>query len=506
MTIVDQLIVPLSTGNRPLVSIIIFNYALSTLANCLDTIFAQTRINNFEVVICDDHTTDGSWEIANAYMRKYPDKITLSRSQTALGPSWSEGKITLQMVRGKYYVSLTTDHPFDAEYATRIITILESDPLFAHSYIGRTKEYLPKLPSDWHSEIKSSSPLVSICVYNYQYGRYLNQCLESIKTQTYQNIEICFSDNASSDDSWQIALDFSQHYTKRMSLTRNRNNLGPQCNQDNTMFDALGKYMLFLCSDDAMKPDFIERCVTLLERHPDAAFAMVHRDIIDEMNHISYEPPFYNQTCLIPGNEQTAVYMMTSVNPSISQVFYLRKKFSEGYKNHKKTSLNSRWFDARIHDFNLCCDYSMIYINEPLLLNRVHPMSEGSLLADKILQCICEYSLVHQFADKAASVGFLKTAGRLGEAVEKISQLCLRYCARFLLQNEEATARQYLHLAEAIFPDLVEDEICQKLSCYLESPGAETTREDIVEIINSRANLLARAISYPPPPGSVALD
>lgn len=501
MTIRDQLTDLPRAGTRPLVSIVIYNYAVDMLPCCLDNIFAQTRIRNFEVVICDDHSADGSWESANAYMRRYPDQITLSRSQVSLGPTWSESKIALQMVRGKYYVSLTVDRPFDPNYAGQIIAILESDPLFIHSYIGKTKEYRPNpIPYKPSPEMKrSTQPLVSICVYNYQYGRYLSQCLESVKAQTYQNIELCFSDNASTDDSWEIALDFSKQYSKHMSLTRNRNNFGAQCNQDNTMFDALGKYMLFLCSDDAIKPDFIERCVTLLERFPDAAFAMVHRDIIDDKNEVTHEPPFYDEACLIPGDEQTAVYMMTSVNPSISQCLYLREKFHE--KNMIGTH-NSRWFGARILDFNLCCDYPMIYINEPLLLNRVHSMSEGSLLADNLLQCMGEYSLVHQFADKATSMGHLKTAARLEEAIEKISKLCLRYCARFLLQNDEATARQYLRLAEAIFHEVADDEVYRKLSSYWDASEV-AARAGIVEIINSEANLSRRAVSYRTPPGSI---
>jgi glycosyltransferase involved in cell wall biosynthesis len=434
-------------------------------------------------------------------MRSFPGRITLSRSQASLGAAWSESKIALQMVRGKYHVSLTLDRPFDPDYVAQIISILESDSLFVHSYIGKTKEYranpAPYKPSP---EMKrTTTPLVSICVYNYQYGRYLSQCLESVKAQTYPNIELCFSDNASTDDSWDIALEFSKHYPKRMSLVRNRENFGAGCNQDNTMFDALGKYMFFLCSDDAMKPDFIERCVTRLEKFPDAAFAMVHRDIIDDKGEVTVEPSFYDQTCLIPGEEQTAVYMMTSVNPSISQCLYRREKFHE--KNMIGTH-NSRWFGARILDFNLCCDYPMIYINEPLLINRVHAASEGAMLADNLLQCMGEYSLVHQFADKAISQGHHKTAERLNEAVEKIGKLCLRYCARFLLQNDDTTAKQYLRLAESILPNISSDELYRKLSKYWDAAGT-AARAEIVEIINNEANLSKRTISYRTPPGSI---
>jgi len=502
MKVPEQLATLPTESGRPYVSIVIFNYEAMALEACLDHIFTQTRLRNFEVVICDDHSADGSWEKANAYMRRYPDRITLSRSQASFGPDWSEGKISLQMVRGRYYVALTEDRPFEPDYVGRIIAYLESDPLFVHAYIGKAREYrLNPVPYQPSPEMKRTvNPLVSVCVYNYQYGRFLSQCLESIKAQTYRNIEICFSDNASTDDSWEIALDFSRRYPNRMSLTRARNNFGAQSNQDITMFDAQGKYMIFLCSDDAMRPEFIERCVTLLEKFPNAAFAMVHRDILDEDGEITFEPPFYDRTCLIPGDEQTAVYMMTSINPSISQVLYRREQFLE--KNMIGTH-NSRWFGARILDFNLCCDYPMIYIDEPLLLNRVHPMSEGAQLADNLLQCIGEYSLVHQFADKAASMGHDKTAGRLGEAVEKIGKLCLRYCARFLLQNDDATARQYFRLAEAIHPAVTDDAMYLRLSSYWAAP-CDASRAALVASIANEENFSQRAVSYAPPPGSLS--
>lgn len=485
---------------RPLVTIVLFNYSSPALAPCLEKIFSQTLLQNFEVVICDDHTEDGSWETANEHMRRFPDRITLSRSQAVFGPLWSESKITLQMVRGRYFVSLTQDRPFDPEYVMQVLPLIESDPLFVHAYIGLVREYRPTpIPYKPIPEMKRRvQPLVSVCVYNYQYGRYLRQCLESVAVQTYPNIELCFADNGSTDDSWEIALDFSHRYQGRMSLTRSRMNFGAQSNQDITMFDAVGKYILFLCSDDAMQPTFIERCVTLLEQHPEAAFAMVHRDVLDDTGNVTHEPAFYDQTCLIPGDEQTGVYMMTSVNPSISQILYLRNRFHE--KNTIGTH-NSRWFGARILDFNLCCDYPMIYIKEPLLLNRVHNMSEGAMLSDTLLQCMGEYSLVHQFADKALSQGHHKTAARLGEAITKIGKLCLRYCLRFLLQGETITARQYLHLAEAIWPEVVQDETHARLHSYWTSSADQ--QQYILATLKEQANIARREVSYAPPPGSL---
>ncbi|MEI7611268.1 MAG: glycosyltransferase family 2 protein [Betaproteobacteria bacterium] len=486
-----------------LVSIVVYNYDSNALEALLDSIFSQRVIKNFEVIICDDATADRSWAIANEYMAKHPEHITLTRNQVPLGAGPNVGK-GMQMAKGKYFVDLTRDRKFNPEYILKTIAELESDCLIVHSFVGRNKEFRPHLgmvkPSP---ELKrSENPLVSICIYNYNYGRFLKQCLESVAEQTYGNIEICFSDNASTDDSWAIALEFAKKYPKRMSLTRNRMNFGPSANLINCFMNYQGKYMLTLCSDDAMKPQLVERCVSLLEKYPDAAFAMVHREIVDDENNPTEEPPFYDQTCLIPGEEQAAVYMMAAINPCVSQILYNREKIQV-----KDTSggINVRWFGARLLDFRLCSEYPMVYIKDPLLINRVHPLSDGALIDDNLMQCIGQFVLLHQFSEIAEANGLTKASGRMGEAIEKVGKLCLRYCARFLLQNQETTALRYLNLAQAIFPGIISDPTCSELQGYWHRSMANgKSQEEILKSLASQTELTLRNVSYPAPPGSIA--
>ena len=63
-------------------------------------------------------------------------------------------------------------------------------------------------------------PLVSVIVHNFNYGKYLEECLTSVMAQTYENIEVLFSDNASTDNSWEIAQKFDKKYPNKFSLTK----------------------------------------------------------------------------------------------------------------------------------------------------------------------------------------------------------------------------------------------------------------------------------------------
>ncbi len=196
-------------------------------------------------------------------------------------------------------------------------------------------------------------PLVSMMVFNYNYGRYLRECLDRLLAQTYDNIEICFSDNASTDDSWEIALEYQKRYPDVIFVARNRQNFGTDANFANCWTNARGKYFVEVCSDDALLPDFTERCVKALEEHVDAGFAMVHRTILDEHGKHVIEAPFYNQTCKIPGAGQAAVYMMAAVNPAVTQIMY-RKLFTFG--KSVTGGLAGRWYGTSMMDFKMCCE------------------------------------------------------------------------------------------------------------------------------------------------------
>lgn len=344
-------------------------------------------------------------------------------------------------------------------------------------------------------------PLVSVLIFNYNYGAYLRQCFDSVFAQTYSNIEICFSDNASTDASWAIALEYAKKYPGTMTLACNRRNFGSDANFANCLLNARGKYFIELCSDDALKPEYVEKCVDALEANPNAGYAMVHRTIMDENGNQTEEPPFYNRSCVIPGREQAAVYMMAAVNPCISQVMYNNVKTTN---RRAEGTLVSRWYGTRILDFNMCCAYDMIYIKEPLLLHRLHSQNDSAHAADNLLEVICPYVLQHQYADIASRYEHMeKAAKRLPEALDKLGTLSLRYSVRALIAGNEKCALRYYHLAAAISPELEEDETFGKLKAYWEKDA--DGKSEIIKGFKTTENLASRNVSYDPPPGSVSL-
>jgi len=94
-------------------------------------------------------------------------------------------------------------------------------------------------------------------------------------------------------------------------------------------------------------------------------------------------------------------------------------------------NVTNRWFGQRTMDFGLCLKSPVIYIKEALLLHREHGDNDGAAIDSSLAQGFGQYMLALQFAETAAQYGLNKPAARLGDAIKKISHLCLRYCVTF---------------------------------------------------------------------------
>jgi glycosyltransferase involved in cell wall biosynthesis len=477
----------------PLVSVLVYDYDPRYLDRCLDSLFSQAVLDNLEVVFLDDGTNDGGLEIGLEYAKKYPSRMTVRCNGR---PSRSNPlEDARRLAKGVYVVTLRQDEAFQPGYVRDCVAAMESDPLARFATVHRRLRGRALPPNI------DGLPPVDILIHNYNYGRYLRECLDSVFAQTYPNIRVIFSDNASTDDSWEIATEFARRRRGAMTLIRNRKNFGPAANCGNCHACIEGKYFCILCSDDALKPDFVTTCVEVLEAHRDAAFVMAHRAIVDQDGTATEEPPFYNRSCIIPGPEQAAVYMMAAVNPTISQVMYSTEK---AIQDSQTGGLVSRWFGQRLADFELCCAYSMAYIREPLVIHRVHAASDSSQVCSSLMEAFGQFVLPHQFVEMAvAKENLQKAVGRLPQAIEKLGHLCLRYAVRALAAGQEETGRRYYHLSAAVSPKVGEDAVFDELTAYW-SASARRRSEILAKLVGTD-NLIARTVSYDPPPGSVSI-
>ena len=110
-------------------------------------------------------------------------------------------------------------------------------------------------------------PLVSIMIPTYNSEKTLPLCLESIRRQTYRNIEVIVADNCSTDRTVEIAKRYGAKVIQVHGERARAKNVG--------LRTARGKYVLFIDSDMELTPKVIKECVKLAESDPRIAGVII---------------------------------------------------------------------------------------------------------------------------------------------------------------------------------------------------------------------------------------
>ena len=104
---------------------------------------------------------------------------------------------------------------------------------------------------------------ISIIIPLYKAELYLEQCFESIKYQTYKNIELIFVDDGSPDNSGQIADRLSIETNDFCIKVIHQSNGGASSARNAGIKVATGEYLLFIDADDFLRHnDSLERIVS----------------------------------------------------------------------------------------------------------------------------------------------------------------------------------------------------------------------------------------------------
>lgn len=144
---------------------------------------------------------------------------------------------------------------------------------------------------------------VTIGVPVYNGGRMLGDMLHSLQQQTYPSFEVVISDNASTDDTAEIASTFVAK-DPRFRYFRNETNIGAAPNY-NRVFELAGPtpYFKWAAHDDLYAPGYLERCVEILDGDPSVVLAYTIVDVVDETGRNGLQ----QQTSYKPGILETYI-------------------------------------------------------------------------------------------------------------------------------------------------------------------------------------------------------
>jgi glycosyltransferase involved in cell wall biosynthesis len=120
------------------------------------------------------------------------------------------------------------------------------------------------------------APRVSVVVTCYNYGRYLDEAVQSVFDQTHRDLEILIVNDGSTDNTRDVADALAQRDV-RVRVIHQANSGQPAISRNNGIAAARGELILCLDADDKLAPAMIEECLRLLDADPALAIAYTDR-------------------------------------------------------------------------------------------------------------------------------------------------------------------------------------------------------------------------------------
>jgi glycosyltransferase involved in cell wall biosynthesis len=227
----------------------------------------------------------------------------------------------------------------------------------------------------------SAKPLVSIVVTSYNHAEYLDERMQSLLSQTYDNIEINVIDDCSTDKSAEVLARYQGDSKVHITILRENGGYAKTCNIGLAL--SRGDYIMFAECDDFSEPSQIEALMEKMLQNPSVGVAFSRSNMVDSNGFIygsdfDYREKLFRKFCskdvLIPQKMMQNYFLISCVIPNMSAAIIRRKYFdlAGGFDSRYKACAD--WaFWCRIAEY---CDF--FYITKPLNNFRNHPATVRS--------------------------------------------------------------------------------------------------------------------------------
>lgn len=125
------------------------------------------------------------------------------------------------------------------------------------------------------------SPLISVLMGIYNCESTLEEAVDSIRGQTYNNWELIMCDDCSSDGTYKLAQKIAQT-DERIKLIKNKKNLTLAPTLNNCLAVATGEYVARMDGDDICDPTRFEKEIKFLLENPEYSLVSTRMNLYDE--------------------------------------------------------------------------------------------------------------------------------------------------------------------------------------------------------------------------------
>lgn len=262
------------------------------------------------------------------------------------------------------------------------------------------------------------APLVSFVVPCYKLAHLLPECVRSILAQTFTDFEVLIMDDASPDNTPEVAASFGD---PRVRHVRNDPNLGALPNYNKGISLARGKYVWLISADDFLRrPDALARLVAVLEANPRVNYVfsagMGFRD--GRETELLKWAAYADHDCVVSGRE--FLQRLMSYNLVLAPATLARRECYEKLGNFPTRVV---WAGVPLDliwggDWYLWCLFALHgdvgYIAEPLVCYREHELAVTTTVTREALtNCFrAELGVAWQIKRAAEQLGYADVVAR----------------------------------------------------------------------------------------------
>ena len=216
------------------------------------------------------------------------------------------------------------------------------------------------------------SPLVTVIIPTYNRREWIGVCLDSVKAQTYKQIETLVIDDGSTDGTAELLRSDPRYSFARLHVQPK--NGGASVARNTGIEMARGELIVFIDSDDALLPHHIETVVRVFADHPNTGLFCCDSTIIDSNGEILFDGRTWHQIQNGLRNQP-----LEGGFRSLLDLFQFSHIFP-GFTLPKAVFERIGYFDQSIFpmdDYDLSlrvagAGYGVYYCDQPLALRREH--------------------------------------------------------------------------------------------------------------------------------------
>lgn len=239
---------------------------------------------------------------------------------------------------------------------------------------------------------------VSVIIPNYNHSLYLRQRIDSVLSQSYQNLEVIILDDCSTDASREVIADY-EHHPQVSHVVINEFNSGSTFKQWKRGIDlATGSYIWIAESDDVADASFLQSAVDALRANANVGMVQTQSYNYTADNQVSglckiYDTPYdWNTDFAEHGKVFVQNAMMVNNSLINASAIVFRKEAIVGAMSDSDFKLNGDWFLY----LTILLDYDFYHIGQPLNYFRQHN-NKGSSRNISNFNNIKEYATIISF-------------------------------------------------------------------------------------------------------------